>query len=188
MLGLKVAAWFQERRWAWIALWVLIIPVMGYLYFGDWLLQQRMQVSILDLQFAFTAERAAAILNKLSAAQRESWVWGLLIDYFYAALYALLLTAWLYKTARPFNWQGRWWFHLTLTAPLVAGALDMLENAAHLYLLGIYPAMPASVVFFASLCATIKWILALAVLLLIIGLGVVRLIVRPRAADEYSDQ
>ncbi len=174
-LGLVVARWFDERPWAYLILWILIIPVMGYLYLGDWQLQRQLGVGVLDLQFAFTGERAAAVLAKLPAEVRHQWVWALGLDYLYAALYALLLTTWLYKTARPFQWNGRPWFRWLLTVPLLAGALDMLENACHLYLLHTYPVVSPGVVPLASLYASTKWILALGALGVIIALGIVRI-------------
>ena len=123
--------------------------------------------SIIDFEFAFTAEKAGEIVNTwgptLQKAARES----LVIDFAYLVTYALFMSSLALLVTRSLKGTP---IGLTLTViPWVAALLDAVENVCLLYTLG---AQSGVIVFLAGVCALIKFVLISIVVAFIIFGGV----------------
>ncbi len=121
---------------------------------------------ILDLQLAFRAERLNAVLNAWGEAGVQQYVGSMWLDYLYPLAYSVSLASFLaWLAARPGFWQL-----VLFCLPLLAGALDYVENTLHLLMFAWLLALPPALVFTAALAASAKWLLiavSLAALLLL---------------------
>ena len=119
----------------------------------------------LDLQFAYTPERAYELMDSYSDEAREQYVMGEITkDVAYPVVYTLFMSLTL-MLLYPTNWKLAW-------LPYVIFLADMLENTGIVTMLLNYPAQLTMVAWATSIFSTIKWSLVLIVVLIIIaGLG-----------------
>lgn len=137
--------------------------------------------TILDLQFAGTADRFAEVLatwvsvNGIEAIANAAKTIARL-DYTFPVLYGVFFAsalAWFWASDDSPTW-GRW----LVLIPLIAGLFDMAENSLHLVVLADLPpvdpvAINDGAVAWATRFATVKYSLLVVALLLIVA-GAVR--------------
>jgi hypothetical protein len=124
--------------------------------------------ALMTLQTTFSAAAFADVLASLGPEQLEALLGHFTFDFLHPLWYgafALLFTAGLFERSR----IGHRWNALLWGAPLMA-ALDILENLVHLPLITGRIEVSALPVVFAATCATVKWVLAAAFILLNTGL------------------
>jgi hypothetical protein len=121
---------------------------------------------IVDWELAFTKEKAEEILEtwarpEVDLLQRVEE--SLELDRFLIAAYVVLLTALLLLVARKTEGGGRGWWLLVAVLPVLAGVLDVIENA---FLIKQLPsgnvgtvAVEASHVLIAGVAASLKFLL-----------------------------
>ena len=157
---------------------VAAVSVVGLLFFGSTMLavtKPLLPNTIVALELAFTPANAAAILRSWgdtgTAAARES----LLVDVGFILLgYApLLASLCLLSASRPEDRARTWAFRMAHAA-LVAGALDLVENAALWGVTG-RPLDPSGfLTWTAGLAAAAKFVLAFAAVGFVLWFGVGR--------------
>lgn len=126
-------------------------------------------VGILDLQFAFTAERGEEIFQAWGAAGRHIARTGLLWDFIYPLVYGLVLGV---SLLRLFGRESRW-FPFIILIPLWAVVFDYSENFLHWQALGNYPMVSGVQIRLASMWAVLKWALV-GMMTFLIGYQLVR--------------
>jgi hypothetical protein len=117
---------------------------------------------ILDLEFANTASKAAIVtrawtpgaVDNISAAKTNTY-----LDFIFLVFYSLFLFFAGKKIARISNSTFGKAGLLIAKGALVAGFLDILENAGMLYTLSGHSS--GTIALFTAICAMIKWGLAL---------------------------
>ena len=137
---------------------------------------------LLDTRFGWDHDDARSFLSALEDEERRLYVLVLLIDMLYALTFAVagtLVLAWiserLVAPTNPLQW--------VVLLPVLAGALDLVENAGILILLALYPSVPSALGAALGLLTATKLILVnLATVLTILGLVVLALVV---AFGEY---
>ena len=128
---------------------------------------------ILDLEFAHTSSKAMIVtlawapasgIDNISAAKTNTW-----LDFIFLVFYSLFLFFFCKKIGRISNGNFRKAGILIAKGALVAGFLDILENAGMLYTLS--GNISGSITLFTAACSIVKWGLALlAVLYCLVGL------------------
>ena len=123
---------------------------------------------VLDLQFAFTPERASAIISQWGSAGRSLALTGIFYDCFYPISYGLVLMTLILRVMGSEHKQST----RLLWLPVVAVILDYAENLIHYRVLGSYSEMTSlSWIPLASGFATVKWaLIAITVLIVLVTL------------------
>lgn len=122
---------------------------------------------VLDLQFAFTLERASAIISQWGIAGRSLALTGLFYDCFYPISYGLALMALIVRVLGPESKLAL----RVLWLPVVAVILDYFENFVHWRVIQSFPEMSAFSVALASGFAATKWaLIAIAVSILLVAI------------------
>jgi hypothetical protein len=118
----------------------------------------------IDLQFAYSPERAYELVNSYSEETRYNYMIGeMTMDVLYPVVYTLFLSLTLLLLF-PKNQK------LALI-PYVIFVADMLENTGIVTMLYNFPKELYTVAMLTSVFSTIKWsVVAIALLLLIVGL------------------
>ncbi|MBN1485922.1 MAG: hypothetical protein JXA37_14510 [Chloroflexia bacterium] len=121
---------------------------------------------ITALQLAFNREEFVAILQQWGAEGRRFFRISLFVDYVFAPVYAVFfggLFAWLSGPAAD---EEPHWLQLALfSCPFGAALCDYVENSLHLWLIRDLDQVAAGGVLVASIAASIKDLLLLAVIL-----------------------
>lgn len=132
---------------------------------------------VVALELALTPARAIALIGAwpadgIAVAQRALW-----LDFVYIALYAAGLAAACTLIAR--HGQGGWarWGRRLIPLPLVAGALDVVENINLLIVLNRAgtagsAATLSPFTYLAALCATVKFTLIAVTLLFLLAYAI----------------
>lgn len=139
-------------------IWVLFMAVIMPNLAGD-----KSAVPI-DLQFAYTPDRAYELIDSYSPETRSSYIIGeMTLDVIYPIIYTLFLSL-TFLLLYP-NKQKIAFF------PYVIFIADMLENTGIIIMLYNYPARLNNVAIITSVFSTIKWsLVVIAFVLLITGL------------------
>ncbi|MCF7796240.1 MAG: hypothetical protein K9N11_09755 [Lentisphaeria bacterium] len=126
-------------------------------------------MGVLDLQFAFTAEKGRQILEVWGENGRALARQGLIWDCVYPLVYGLAFEATL---IRLFSSTSRW-RNLIVLLPLWTILFDYGENFLHWQTLRIYPIIDGAVLQLASSWALVKWALV-ATMIFLMGYKLVR--------------
>lgn len=123
--------------------------------------------SIIDFEFAFTAEKAGEIIKTWGPTLQEAAHKSLVIDFAYLVTYALFMSSLALLVTR--SLKGAHIGSTLAVMPWVAALLDAVENVCLLYTLG---AQSGVIVFLSGVCALIKFVLvSIVVGFIIIGGG-----------------
>jgi hypothetical protein len=161
----------------------------GFLLFFTWTesLAPEGTPGVIELELAFSAERFYDIVEDWTRAgtleiqRRNLW-----LDLLFPFAYATLLSGLLGSLARPpSDWPGSGWTVL-LMLPLVAGALDWVENGLLLWLLESMDGQRQMAVTLASVVASAKWILILVSLIAALVLFLGRIIQAIRGREKET--
>ena len=145
-----------------------IMPVAG----GILALAANNSVLPLDLLFFYTPDSAFDMIEKYGPAGRDLYTKILLtVDILYPVIYTLFLglfLSWLFQRGFPRQSPMQ-----RMNAVPVGGLLfDLLENIGIVWMLSMYPSIPAILAWIIMLTSTVKWLFALASLVLIfVGLA-----------------
>ncbi len=123
------------------------------------------RVEPIDIQFAYSPEKAYSLIESYGDETRAEYRRGLMtLDVLYPVVYTLFISIAL-MVLFPGNYKLAW-------APYFAFAVDIFENAGIVTMLSYYPEELRAVAIATSIFTTIKWILALIlVLILLYGVG-----------------
>lgn len=140
-------------------------------------------LGILNLEFAYNSQQAAAVINawqpggKIQAANTNT-----IYDFNFILFYSIFLFTGCNMVARRYagslNGIGR----VLAKCAVAAGLLDVLENTG--MLLTLHGHLNDSITLFTVICSGIKWALALFALLYFIIFGVVALLKKPSVQQE----
>ena len=162
-----IKPFFSKRPSIKIALILLVHIVIFNIYVMPELAGD-VEIVPIDLQFAYTPERAYELIDSYSQSTRDEYVVGEMTkDVAYPMIYTLFMSITL-MLLYPANWKLAWLPYAIFTA-------DMLENAGIITLLLNYPAKLVLVAWTTSVFSTIKWSLAIVVMLIILW-GLVRVL------------
>ncbi len=163
------------RRWA---LWAsLALTLILFVVFRG--IENQLQAAgVVALELAFTPARAAQIVQGWPAAGRSMARTALWLDFIFIVAYAGGL-ALLFRLLADHPALARWssWLRRLAWAPLLAGALDVIENSALFGVIAqIPPAGPpppalALLTMGAGLCASLKFGLVGLTLLIVAAAG-----------------
>ncbi len=133
---------------------VLIMPLLT----GD------KEVTPIDLQFAYTPERAYELIDSYGDETRSIYARGeMTFDVVYPIVYTLFMSVTL-MLLYPDKWKIAW-------LPYVIFAADIFENTGIIIMLKNYPEQLRSVAWITSGFSTIKWMLVgLVAVLILIGI------------------
>ena len=153
---------FSKRPSIKIALILLVHIIVFNLYVMPDLAGSKEMVPI-DLQFAYTPDRAYELIDSYSKESREQYIIGeMTTDVAYPMIYTLFMSITL-MLLYPNNWKLAWLPYGIFTA-------DMFENTGIITLLLNYPERLTTVAWITSGFSTIKWTLVFVVLgILIVG-------------------
>ncbi|MEW5737270.1 MAG: SRPBCC domain-containing protein [Thermodesulfobacteriota bacterium] len=127
---------------------------------------------LLLIQTTFCRSTFLSILTSWSPAELSAYRNHFFPDTALPILYALFLGSFIAALTNHENEKPERRNLVLFAMPFMAGFCDLLENAAHLYMLGDYSRITAGMVFASALAAWIKWLLAGASLYAIVGLSV----------------
>ncbi|NOY79126.1 MAG: hypothetical protein GXO76_14835 [Calditrichaeota bacterium] len=161
MMG-SLATGFEKKM---ANLWLVVISGSGVFVFMTLLskIDQRATGGgangILGLQFAFSADVARTIIRLwgsegLSLIARTMW-----IDYIYPLFYATFLASTISYFCETWAMFRQWVRILFAIVPFFAALLDYVENTLHLIIFSQFPEISGTAVFWASVAASIKWLL-----------------------------
>jgi hypothetical protein len=139
-----------------------------------------LQPNILALQLSFTAEAFWHVIDLWEPAGVAIYGSHFVYDNFHPFIYATFGYLLVSRTAlfSDLGATARRFFLLSLP---VAGIFDLLENAAHLYLLAQPPGSGTLIVPLSGTCSAIKWTLAVAFAIAIVVQSLRRLAARLRS-------
>ncbi len=159
---------FSKRPSIRIALILLVHIIVFNIYVMPSLAGDEEIVPI-DLQFAYTPDRAYELIDSYSEETRDQYVIGEMTkDVAYPMIYTFFMSITL-MLLYPNNWKLAW-------LPYGIFAADMLENTGIITLLINYPTRLTMVAWATSVFSTIKWSLVLVVSLFIV-LGLIKSLV-----------
>ncbi len=119
----------------------------------------------IDIQFAYSPEKAYSLIESYGDETRAQYRKGLMtLDVIYPVIYTLFISIAL-MVLFPGNYKLAW-------VPYLAFAADIFENAGIITMLSYYPQRLNVVALVTSFFTTVKWILAL-VLVVVLLYGVV---------------
>ena len=155
-----VKPFFSKRPSVKIALILFVHIIIFNIYVMPELTGDEKEVPI-DLQFAYSPERAYELIESYSDETRKQYVIGEMTkDVAYPMIYTLFMSITL-MLLYPANWKLAW-------LPYAIFAVDMLENTGIITLLLNYPSKLIMVAWATSLFSTVKWILVLVVVSFIV--------------------
>lgn len=141
-----------------------ILLLFKFILFPNFFLKGQ-NVKLLDLQFAYTPQKAYQLIENYGEAVRKSYIIGeLTIDLIYPIVYSTILSFiifFIYKHQK------------IAIFPFLILITDYLENFGIVTLLYKYPQKLISVACITSFFSTLKWILILSSILIII-FGLIR--------------
>jgi len=131
---------------------------------------------LLDTRFGWDHDDARSFLSALDTEGRRLYAFALLIDTLYGLTFAVagtLVLAWisgrLVAPTNPLGW--------VVLLPVLAGVLDLVENAGIFTLLALFPSVPSALGAALGLVTATKLILVnLSTVLTILGLAVVTVV------------
>jgi len=151
---------FAKRPSIKIAL-ILLVHIVIFSVYVMPKLAGEVEIDPIDLQFAYTPERAYDLIESYSDETREQYVIGEMTkDVAYPMIYTLFMSITL-MLLYPKNWKLAW-------LPYVLFAADMLENIGIITLLLNYPSQLLMIAWVTSAFSTIKWILVVIVISFIV--------------------
>ncbi len=168
----KFHAW--AKGWRVLVLLVADGLMMGYimpLAAGILAFVANNHVLPLDVMFFYTPAQAFDMIEKYSAAGRSLYIKiELTADIIYPIIYTLfygLLLSWLFQ--RSFKLDSP--IQKYNVIPVSAWFFDLLENVGIISLLAMYPSQPAALAWLTMIFGSLKWLFAIAsVLLALFGL------------------
>ena len=123
--------------------------------------------SIFSLQLAFTSESFWHVINVWGAPGLEIYRAHFVFDNVHPFIYGVFGFMLVSRTTL-FSGVGPWVYRVILLLLPIAGLFDLIENAAHIYLLGQPQGIQSVIVPFSGTCSLLKWILASIFALLVI--------------------
>lgn len=128
-------------------------------------------VSLIDLQFSYTAEKAYSMIASYGDEGRALYrIFALTGDVIYPVIYSILFSlfiSWLFQRSFPSNSK----LQMLNMIPFGAWLFDWLENINLVTMLSLYPSKVTTVAEMASICTTLKWSFgAVAILIVLVGL------------------
>jgi len=127
--------------------------------------------SVVALQLAFSATRFREVLEQWGAPGMQAYRTStLLVDSWFPIAYAALLSGLLARLTARLGGGGSGPGFAVFALPLLAAALDWIENVLHLSLLRDPSRISAALVLLASIAATVKWALLGVSIVAIVGL------------------
>ncbi len=164
-----------------LTVWIIFV---AFFLWMSWLDNQLKAIGneagILDLQFAFTAERANDILAHWGVAGRQLALKGLLYDCLYPISYSLALLTLVVRVYGVATPGSRFFIRL----PLLAVILDYSENYLHWRIIQAFPAITSSNIGLASYFAAAKWLLIAVTIGSILLTGAIRLKRRSKPVNK----
>ncbi|MHC1605514.1 MAG: hypothetical protein ACXQTP_06065 [Candidatus Methanofastidiosia archaeon] len=111
----------------------------------------------IEFQLVFSKEAFISVIDQWGVEGVQRYVNTLWIDYIFPVAYAIFLSSFIaLLTSKLYKKPGS--FHIILfILPLIAGVLDWIENTLHLVLLADTSNLSESLIFLASMIASIKW-------------------------------
>lgn len=119
--------------------------------------------ALLELETTFSDDIFAGILNGLSQNEIDRLQQSISIDFAYALAYGFVLW-WGVRMVNDLSALDGRAFRLLSAAPIVAVALDYVENFSHLYLIEHRDVISPLAIAFTGSVSWLKWALALGVL------------------------
>ncbi len=142
--------------------WGLCQIVLGF--FKAKIAASSHQASILDLQFAYSAETAYSdFLDKYTIAARSYYLQAVCVDLIYPIVYSFFLAFLLSFSLKNTKLQ-----HLNIL-PFAAAFFDYFENAGIVTLLASYPERLLLIASLTSFFGAMKWIAVFFTLLVLFG-------------------
>ena len=133
----------------------------------------------LDLMFAYSPEQAYSQLASFGPEGRANYAASVIsVDLAYPVIYTLMLAVWLCLLLRGRN---RYCSQLSML-PFGIFIFDLIENVGILLMLANFPTEIVALALLTSAATTIKWLIAVPVVLLVLGLSIKRAVqlLRPR--------
>lgn len=128
--------------------------------------------SPLDLMFHYSPDQAYALIESYGPKVRHSYaISALTLDVIYPLTYSLLFSVWLSMLLKG---QGSFKCAVVML-PFVILLFDLLENSGIVIMLLNYPQRLDIIAQLTSMATSIKWIFAVAVILLTLCLSLLRL-------------
>lgn len=125
-------------------------------------------VGPIDLQFFYTPEKVASMIEAYGEAGRSTYrLFELTGDILYPIIYTLffsLLLSWLLQRA----FAGDSSVRLLNVVPFGAWLFDLLENLSIVIMLSMYPSTSVLIAWAATLFTIVKWVFAIATIVLIV--------------------
>ena len=156
--------------------WLILVLLAGEIFFNALYLpgvQARLEgfsggTGPIDLQLFYTPEKVYAMVDSYGEEGRAVYrTHELTIDVIYPIVYTLLfafLITWLFQRGfSPLSPMQR-----LNVVPVGAFVLDMLENVCIVTMLSVHPQQPAIVAWLGTIFTVVKWLFALATILLIL--------------------
>ncbi len=142
-------------------LFVIIFNVLIFPFFAH-----AKNAEPIDIHFAYSPEKAYELINSYSEATRESYMISeMTLDVLYPVVYTLFMSISLILLF-PSKEKVAW-------LPYLVFASDLIENTGIIVLLYNYPKELYNLAIITSVFSTIKWLLALLILMIMI-IGLVR--------------
>ncbi len=161
-----------------------LLLVLGVVYVASqatiaWILRDLGLGQVLEAQTTFSKATFLALVHDWEAARllpryREHFLFDFLHPLWYGLLLAGLLAKGLDRSGAAERWNG------LLLVPLLAGLMDLAENAFHLRFIADLEAVTQTQVTLSALAANLKWALVAASLALILSLRPWRAAATPR--------
>ena len=170
-----------------IPLVILLVLILSVMQVGPYSLAKLTEASdgvgMLDMKFGYGDTLVYRIMENLGDAGRQLYIRILYIDFLFVIVFMLLqaiLISVLLSDAKVGEIG-----HMLVLLPFVRSVFDILENSLLLAILTRYPLHNAGLIFPASLMTMLKWIVSLAIILVIVMLCVMAL--RRYIASSKSD-
>jgi hypothetical protein len=157
---MPVLGFFRKLAQRRVVLVALFVTLGFFVYFGLTGTASENAPTVFSLQLAFTEERFSEIVDQwrdadlLQIRKRNMW-----IDLLFPIAYAFCLSSMLAWSRLEPREKPAPTLKLLLTMPFVGGAFDWAENGLHLFLLTDASDYSASLIFLASIAASVKWLL-----------------------------
>ena len=116
-------------------------------------------LGVLDLEFAWTAERIDLIFSIWNAEGISRQIIVTIIDFFYIFCYCVILIGLILLVARKLHDRFQKIEIMMILFPIMAGVFDVIENIFLLIMLGANQSLMPAFPLITSISATIKFIL-----------------------------
>lgn len=136
--------------------------------------------TILDYEFAWTADRVNLIFSAWGATGKQQIAWGINMDFLYIVAYGALIFGCLLIAARVLEGKFQTIGLYMILMPVIAGICDVIENVNLLLMIADGSFVSSASPLLAALCATIKFTIIIACILFFLAEIIVTLINRKK--------